>query len=114
MNRWDVYWGDVPFEDDPTQIKRRPVIIAKDCAVYVLILRVTSHEARQNDPYDYTLQEWKYANLETESVVRIRKIAQLRPEHVHEYIGRLHPVDILGIQSRMQRYQEDRNRRKSL
>ena len=40
MNRWDVYWADVPFEEDALQGKRRPVVIASDRTVYVL--RVTS------------------------------------------------------------------------
>ena len=112
MNRWEVYWADVPFEEDPSQIKRRPVIIARDNTVYVLTLRVTSHEAREYDPYDYPLQEWQHANLTTASVVRIRKISQLRPDNIHEYIGKLHPVDILGIQNCMQRFIAERNRRR--
>ena len=50
MNRWDVYWADVPFEEDALQGKRRPVVIASDRTVYVLVLRVTSHAARLDDP----------------------------------------------------------------
>ena len=111
MNRWDVYWADVPFEEDALQCKRRPVVIASDRTVYVLVLRVTSHAARLDDPYDYTLQEWGFAGLTKESVVRVRKIAQLRPEAIGEYIGRLHPVDILGIQACMQRFQQERKKR---
>ena len=110
MNRWDVYWADVPFEDDPTQGKCRPVIIAKDAAVYVLTLRVTTHSPREYDPYDYQLTEWQFANLPSPSVVRIRKIAQLSPEKIHDYIGRLHPADQLGIQIKMDEYRIERNR----
>ena len=55
MNRWDVYWADVPFEEDALQCKRRPVVIASDRTVYVLVLRVTSHAARLDGPYDYAL-----------------------------------------------------------
>lgn len=36
MNRWDVYWAEVPFEEDPSQRKTRPVIIANDKVAYVL------------------------------------------------------------------------------
>lgn len=111
MNRWDIYWADVPFEEDPFQSKRRPVIIARNKVIYALVLRVTSHDVRKDDPYDYPLQEWEYANLSKESVVRIRKIAQIKPEHIHEYIGKLHPVDILEIQEHMRKYQESRRRK---
>lgn len=109
MKRWDVYWADVPFEDDPTQIKRRPVIIARDSVVYVLTLRVTTHSPRMCDPYDYQLIEWKYANLNSPSVVRIRKLAKLKPEEIHDYIGSLHPADRLGIQTKMNDYRNERD-----
>ncbi|MDO4389139.1 MAG: type II toxin-antitoxin system PemK/MazF family toxin [Eubacteriales bacterium] len=109
MNRWDVYWAEVPFEEDPSQRKTRPVIIAQDRTVYVLTLRVTSHDPRENDPYDYPLQEWKSAGLSRPSVVRIRKMAQLSPEQIGTYIGRLHPVDMVGIQIRMQAYRKERD-----
>lgn len=108
MNRWDIYWADVPFEEDCSQKKSRPVIIAKDNSIYVLVIRITSHETRDNDPYDYLLQEWKYANLEKASVVRIRKIAQLKPDAVHDYIGRIHPADALEIQKCMELYRSER------
>jgi len=109
MNRWDVYWADVPFDEDKTQNKRRPVIIAKDEEVYVLVIRMTSHEARTYDPYDYTLKEWQFAGLEKASVVRIRKISRLMPESIYGFIGKIHPIDILEIQKRMFRYQKERN-----
>lgn len=111
MNRWDVYWADMPFEEDSTQKKRRPVIIAKDSIVYVLTLRVTSHDARQNDPYDYPLQFWQHAGLSKESVVRIRKLAQLKPEDIHEKIGQIHSSDALEIQKRMDQYRQERTAR---
>ena len=110
MNRWDVYWADVPFDEDKTQNKRRPVIIAKDEKVYVLVIRMTSHEARTYDPYDYTLQKWLFAGLEKASVVRIRKISLIKPESIYGFIGKIHPIDILEIQKRMFRYQKERMR----
>lgn len=112
MNRWDVYWAEVPFEEDPSQSKRRPVVIAKDNTLYVLTLRVTSQAARANDPYDVPLLHWQYANLTQPSVVRVKKIAQLKPQYVFDRIGRLHPADIIEIQSRMQKLQAERNRRR--
>lgn len=107
MNRWDVYWAEVPFEENPLQSKLRPVVIALDKAVFVLTLKVTSHEAREYDPYDYVLQYWQQAGLSRESVVRIRKLSQLKPEAIKNRIGRLHRTDILEIQKLMNRYKQD-------
>ena len=81
MNRWDVYWADVPFEEDALQGKRRLVVTASDRTVARWCC-VASHAARLDDPYDYTLQEWIFAVLTKESVVRVHKIAQLRPEAI--------------------------------
>ena len=110
MNRWDIYWADMPYEDVPVQRKTRPVIIAADKVVYALVLRVTSHAAREDDDYDYAIQEWQYANLSCPSVVRIQKIAQLRPDDIGDYIGHLHITDIVEIQSRMKKLKEERDR----
>lgn len=107
MNRWDVYWADMPYEENPSQTKPRPVVIARDQVVYVLTLRVTSHAARQKDPYDYTLQFWQEAGLTKASVVRVSKLAKIKPEAIHERIGSIHPADAIAIQKLMlQRMQE--------
>ena len=111
MNRWDVYWADVPFEEYPSQVKTRPVVIARDMTVYVLTLKVTSQDARDYDPYDYPLQYWREAGLTHESVVRIRKLSQLKPDAIKDRIGQLHRVDIVEIQKRMQRYLAENRKR---
>lgn len=104
MERWDLYWADVPFEDDPSQKKLRPVVIMRDMVVYVLTLKVTSHDKRENDPYEYELLEWQEAGLYEPSVVRI-KLSQLKPEAFHGRIGRLSAADIAGLLMIIKLYQ---------
>lgn len=106
MKRWDLYWANVPYEDDPEQSKTRPVIIANDLCVYVLVLRVTTHAARECDRFDYPLLYWDYAGLKRPSVVRISKLAKLRPEEIGDYIGSLRSADIQEIQHRMMLYKQ--------
>lgn len=107
MNLWDVYWADMPFEENPSQTKERPVIIIKDALVYVLTLRVTSHAARQNDPYDYSLQFWQEAGLTKASVVRVSKLAQLQPGAIGQKIGRIHAADAIEIQKLMRKRKQE-------
>ena len=109
MKRWEVYWADFPYEDIPGQGKRRPVVITQDKEVYVLTLKVTSQQARANDPYDYPLRYWQEANLPSASVVRVSKLAKLRPEAIKDYIGQLQPFDILRIQTLMRQYLANRD-----
>lgn len=107
MKRWQIYWADVPFEDDPTQRKRRPVLIAKDCVAFVLSFKITSHGAREYDPYDYEICFWKEAGLNSQSTVRISKLTKLNREDFCGYIGELHPADVLALLDVMARYRND-------
>lgn len=108
MKRWDIYWANFPYEDDPTKQKRRPVVIAKDGTVYVLTLKVTTHEARTHDPYDYPLRYWQESNLPSASVVRVSKLAKLPPSAFGEFIGQIHPYDAIMIQNRMNEFLQNR------
>lgn len=108
MRRWEIYWANVPFFDDPSRKKRRPVIIANNQTVYVLALNVTSHEVREWDPYDYEIVYWKEANLPVPSVVRVRMLSQLKPEDIHERIGELQISDIVAIGRLMKRFLDNR------
>lgn len=99
MKLWDIYWADVPYEDDPAASKKRPVIIAKDNSpVYVLTFKMTSKEPRENDLGDYALKYWKESGLEEPSTVRLMKISQITPDRIGDYIGRVHAVDAFRIQ----------------
>lgn len=104
MKRWEIYWANVPFEDQPAVGKMRPVIVCADKQVYVLTIKVTHHEARECSPYDYQLIYWKEAGLSQESAVRVDKISKLVPEDFGEYIGMVQPADALEIQKIMQAY----------
>ena len=109
MKRWDIYWADVPYEEDPSISKKRPVIIAKDNSpIYVLTFKVTSKEAREYDPGDYPLIYWKESGLREPSVVRIRKISQLSPDKFGDYIGCVHAADAFQMQQIMQMLKNQR------
>lgn len=104
MKRWDIYWANFPYEDDPTQHKRRPVVIANHQTVYVLTLKVTTHEPRADDPFDYPLRYWQESNLPCNSVVRVSKLAKLSPNAFGDYIGQIQPYDAMMITRHMRDY----------
>lgn len=108
MRRWDIYWAEVLYEDNPSESKVRPVVIAKDSVVYVLALKVTSQNVRENDDGDYRLIYWKEAGLSAPSVVRIRKISKLAPEAFGECIGRVQAADAYNIQRIMSELKQRR------
>lgn len=109
MRRWDIYWADVPYEDEPGKSKTRPVIIAKDSIAYVLTLKVTSQDARENDLSDYPLIYWRESGLSAPSVVRIRKISKLSPDAFGDYIGRVQAADAYNILQIMAEIKKNRD-----
>ena len=72
MNVGEVWEVDFPFEDDPTQSKRRPCIIMNAGIVGALSIKVTKHQSR--DEFDVPIFKWKEANLLEPSYARVSKI----------------------------------------
>ena len=103
MRRWDIYWAECPFEDDSSKSKLRPVLVLKPGEVYVLSLKMTSHQVRENDDFDYALQHWREVNLYCETVVRVGKLSQIPLDAFHEYIGRIHADHAIQIIAMMKR-----------
>lgn len=99
MNKWEIWWANVIFEDDLSQIKRRPVIIIDDRISIVLAIKITSHEPRSRFSGEYRLVHWEAAGLRKESTARCAKLLRLEGSDFVSKIGRLHPVDIAAIQT---------------
>lgn len=98
MQRWEVWWAYVGYEDRPGDGKIRPVLIINNKETYAFTLKMTSHEQRENDPLDYELKKWQHAHLEKETTVRVGCLLQLGHAAFTEKIGRLHVADIYEIQ----------------
>jgi len=71
MQPWDLWFAAFPYEEDPAIIKNRPVIILMVEPLQVLSVKVTSVEARDNDPFDTPIIEWQYAGLKSPSCARV-------------------------------------------
>lgn len=37
-NRWEIWWAKVKFEDDPSQVKQRPVLVISPSEMYIISL----------------------------------------------------------------------------
>ncbi len=96
-SKWEVWFAKVAFDDDPTKIKERPVLVMDDRNCYILSFKITSHAPRLNFSGEYSLVKWSEAGLLKPSTVRtLKRLKLIETDFVHK-IGRLHPVDILGI-----------------
>lgn len=97
---WDIWWALVHFEDTD-QVKRRPVIILDTEEMFVISLKVTSHEARHQWG-EYEILYWKSAGLPKPSTVRLTQILKLQYQSLDKPIGTLHSIDIVNIQDLLQ------------
>lgn len=97
MNQYDIYLADVPFEE-VKETKVRPIVILEDKSFLVTCVPVTSNTSR---PEDYVIVNWKEAGLRQPSAIRISKMIELDSCLIDRKIGHLHPIDILGLQSRL-------------
>lgn len=103
MNRWEIWWACVKFED-ADEVKIRPVLILENQVAYIMSLKITSHEPRKNFNGEYQIQQWKKAGLTKPSVVRLSKPLLLQDKDFRGKIGKLSNADIFSIQTLLEFY----------
>ncbi len=87
----DILVINFPFAEG-TGSKRRPVMIIKDTEDGdLLAAKITSKS--YSSPFDCTITEWLFANLQAQSIVRLHKIQTISSGIALGKIGYLHPTD---------------------
>jgi mRNA interferase MazF len=99
-NRGDVYLVMYPFDDEEIE-KLRPGIILDTKDKMSIVIKVTSHEEREDgDSKDVELKHLDQAGLDKPSVARCSKFVPLHHEKIQKNLGTLHPEDMLSVLSR--------------
>lgn len=94
INRWDICWAAVKYED--IQIfKNRPIIILSEYKNVFTALKCTTHCPRNN--FDYQLKYCKEYNLKKITVVRTNKLVCVPSKSIIHKISKLRIDDILNI-----------------
>ena len=95
-NRGDVYYALYPF-DDIDESKGRPVIIFDTKEGVSIVIKVTSHEERENDDKDVSLIHWQKAGLSEPSVARCSMYIPLEHNKIHQFLGVLDDEDLVNV-----------------
>lgn len=95
-NRGDVYLVLYPFDDDERE-KIRPAIIFHTKDSRSIVIKVTSHEEREDDDKDIEIAHWEKAGLDEPSVARCGKFVPLHHDKIQKYLGTLHDEDQLRV-----------------
>lgn len=94
--RWDIYYARVAYEDDPSTIKSRPVVITDSGDAYIIAYYTTSQSPKPGYPC-YIIQHWQRAGLSKPSNIRLDRPLSLLPSDMLNRIGCLAEQDILLI-----------------
>lgn len=106
-NKGEVWFVEIPLEEDKTKTINRPVIVLDENMLGVLSVKITKHSPRQEDPYDTPILYWQEANLRLASTARVSKVFLLSQDSFIFKIGNLHQDDLDRIEEMYQKYLEE-------
>ncbi|WP_244996893.1 type II toxin-antitoxin system PemK/MazF family toxin [Paenibacillus woosongensis] len=98
-NRGDIYLVLYPFDDKELE-KLRPGIILDTMENRSIVIKVTSHAERSNDPGDIEIRYWREAGLKQPSVARCSQFVPLDHKKIQQYLGQLQKEDLLNVLER--------------
>lgn len=97
MRKWDVFLANVKYEDESVW-KERPIVVFDTDQYYVMGFYSTSQ--KKGFANEYEVVDWNGARLDKKTYVRIDKTLEIHKTNILHQIGRLRPIDILGIQDK--------------
>lgn len=110
----DIFYLEIAYEDDPSQSKKRPVIIIDESEDGIFLLVSTTSKPRNNtltfhDRYKIPILNWQKSGLKKPSWCKAKRLFAI-PKSVIEttvkksdYIGKLTPGDLEFIIKEIER-----------
>ena len=111
VNKWDLYWANYEYlYNTEEEVVRRPVIILDGNEVLPIVMEVTKHPPRIDEPgqWDCPIENWRQAGLRLQStakVAEINRVRELPPEGWK--IGHLSDFDIENLKIMMRTIPEN-------
>lgn len=100
--QWEIWSAEFAFDDNPNISKTRPVLVLENKELYpVLAAKITKHASREYYPGEYEIKDWKSAGLKVPSTIRLSKRLLLQEVDFKSLIGKLKPIDIIGVQEKL-------------
>lgn len=97
LREGDLWFATVYFEDKPNEKKDRPVLVLEDRGNIFRALKLTHHEVRSYDKYDYALQEWQEAGLRMPTTVRVAYLLEIPKRSLKFRVGHATEEDMNNI-----------------
>lgn len=97
IEKWEIWNADLRFEDNPAEVKRRPVLIIDHEKLTVVVLKITSKPPKEEFFGEYEISLWKEAGLDKPSVVRSTRRARIDITDLVSKRGKLQARDIAVV-----------------
>jgi len=110
----DLFYLDVAYENNPSIVKNRPVLLLDEYENNVLLLISTTTKGRRHplkwyDDYKIPIQNWRKTGLREASwcmgknLINISRVELESILENNDYIGRMHPEDFNFIVEELER-----------
>ncbi len=96
MERFDIYWADIPFEENSSN-KTRPALVITEIGEQIMFLKITTKGTAAE--YHLPITEWKKAGLKEPSYISYQPFYRIEKSKVGEKIGRLQQIDIFMLEN---------------
>ena len=94
--KWEIWLVNMPYEEGIGS-KIRPALVIDPQHSFVLVGKMTSHSPRSSCPYEYQIIDWKKANLNRPTTLRLSKCVKLELSAFVQKVGVLQPIDQVNV-----------------
>lgn len=98
MNKSDIYWAEVKFQEND-ETKTRPALVIGSSKDTVSVLKITTKGT--SSEYQYEILEWEAAGLTRPSYISYEPVIILPRRMIGDKIGSLQAVDKLRLEMRL-------------
>lgn len=107
QKRWEIWLAKVAFEDNPNEVKQRPVLVLHNTGEKILSVKITSHSPRNSYSGEYEVQKWEEAGLHKPSTIRVGKLSNMDPKMFVKKLGDLQQEDIKNVTQNLFNIRQD-------
>lgn len=100
----DVWYSLFPKEEDKNDLMERPCIIVEEYEEEYLVIKITRHDPRTEDPFDTEIVDWSACGLKSPSTARISKVTLINKSQILNYKGHLTPYDEFVISEKLDEF----------
>ena len=102
MKKFDIYWINISFEDNPSQSKIRPAVVIDPSETSFLALNISTN--LYTPVPNYELEDYLDEGLRKPSTVILKRYVKPSPPEIKEFIGHLTKKDEEGLTELMKKF----------